>query len=120
HDRDVISYKLFKTRTPMEKIRREIKKEQDKKNGVTPSYAPMYTAYEKMQDKHKEEINNHFKQLYVWNKPFDKDSSFGLFMIGKTLDLLQEHNKKAVFYSAPLDKEHINKKKLLNWEDYNK
>lgn len=61
HDRDVISYKLFKTRTPMEKIRREIKSELDKKNGVTPSYAPMYTAFDKMQDKHKEEIEEHFK-----------------------------------------------------------
>ncbi|GIP58375.1 DUF1574 domain-containing protein [Paenibacillus woosongensis] len=120
HDRDVISYKLFKTRTPMEKIRREIKSELDKKNGVTPSYAPMYTAFDKMQDKHKEEIEEHFKKLYTWNKPFNKDDSFGLFMIEKTLDLLQEHNKKAVFYSAPLDKEHLTKKKLLNWDDYNK
>lgn len=120
HDRDAISYRLFKTRTPMEKIRREIKKKEDEKKGIKESYTPMYTAYDKLKDAQKEGIDKHYKELYRWNKPFDKDNSFGLFMIEKTLDLLQEHDKKAVFYSAPLDKEHIAKKKLFNWNEYTK
>lgn len=119
HDRDAISYWLFKTRTPMEKISREIQKKENKKKGIKESYTPMYTAYDKMKVAQKEGIDNHYKELYRWNKPFDKDNSFGLFIIEKTLDLLQEHDKKAVFYSAPLDKEHIAKKKLFNWNDYN-
>lgn len=60
----------------------------------------MYTAYDKLKDAQKEGIDKHYKELYRWNKPFDKDNSFGLFMIEKTLDLLQEHDKKAVFYSG--------------------
>ncbi|GAC42144.1 hypothetical protein [Paenibacillus popilliae] len=119
HDRDAISYWLFETRTPMEKISREIQKKENEKKRIKESYTPMYTAYDKMNDAQQEGIDNHYKELYHWNKPYDKDNSFGLFIIEKTLDLLQEHNKKAVFYSAPLDKEHITKKKLFNWNDYN-
>ncbi|MGW8822878.1 hypothetical protein ACWGNU_12235 [Paenibacillus lautus] len=118
HDRDAISYRLFRTRTPMEKIRQEVHKNENERKGIEESYTPMYTAYDKMNDAQQEGIDKHYAELYRWSKPFNQDHSFGLFMIEKTLELLQEHHKKAVFYSAPLDKEHIANKKLFNWSEY--
>lgn len=118
HDRDAISYRLFKTRTPMEKIRQEVQKNENERKGIEESYTPMYTAYDNMNDAQQEGIDQHYEELYRWNKPFDPDHSFGLFMIEQTLDLLEEHQKQAVFYSAPLDKEHIADKKLFHWSEY--
>ncbi|TVX93851.1 hypothetical protein [Paenibacillus agilis] len=121
HDRDALSYKFLKTRTPMEKMRRELKKQQDAKKGVKPEPAVSpYRAYDSFSSTYKAKVDKHFKSLYTWKKPFDPNNSFGLFMMEKTLDLLKEHNKKAVFYSAPLDKTLITKSKLLDWKDYNK
>ncbi|EHB62637.1 hypothetical protein [Paenibacillus lactis] len=118
HDRDAISYRLFKTRTPMEKIRQEVQKNENERKGIEESYTPMYTAYDNMNDAQQEGIDQHYEELYRWNQPFDPDHSFGLFMIEQTLDLLEEHQKQAVFYSAPLDKEHIADKKLFHWSEY--
>gem|GEM_PF-1957806 len=118
HDRDAISYRLFKTRTPMEKIRQEVQKNENERRGIEESYTPMYTAYDNMNETQQEGIDRHYEELYRWNKPFDPEHSFGLFMIEQTLDLLEEHQKQAVFYSAPLDKEHIADKKLFHWSEY--
>jgi hypothetical protein len=113
-ERDVLSYHFFKTRTPKEKIRRELEKQKGK---VTP-YDPMYKPYDKMSTDSKKRIDKGFRALYHWNRPFSEQDSFGLFMIGKTLELIQKHNKKAIIYSAPLDYELINTRKMLDWSDY--
>ncbi|MFD0713128.1 hypothetical protein [Paenibacillus sp. GCM10027626] len=113
-ERDVLSYYLFKTRTPKEKIRRELAKQ----SGKTTPADPMYKAYDSMTKESKQRIDQGFRKLYTWNKPFSEEDSFGLFMIGKTLDLLQRHNKKAFFYTAPLDYSLIQNRNLLQWDDY--
>lgn len=118
HDRDVINYRFFKTRTTTEKIRREIKKVRDAKQGIVSTYIPPYRPFDKLKPEQQEEIIEHYTSLYTWEQPFDKDNSFGLFMIEKTLDLLDEHKKKAVFYTGPLDKQMINENNMLDWNEY--
>lgn len=119
HDRDVISYHFLKTRSSTEKIRREIQKIRDKKQGIEPTYTPLFSPYDKLKEHQQEAIVKHFTALYKWEQPFDKDNSFGLFMMEKTLDLLDQHKKKAIFFTAPLDKEFITEHDMLNWNDYN-
>lgn len=118
HDRDVLSYHFFKTRTSTEKIRREIQKTRDQKKGIKPTYTPLFSPYDKLKTHQQEGIVKHFTALYKWDKPFDKNNSFGLFMMGKTLDLLDKHNKKALFFTAPLDTQLIAEHEMLNWSDY--
>lgn len=118
HDRDVISYHFLKTRTSTEKLRREINRIRDEKKGIQATYTPMFRSYDKLKEHQQEAIVKHFTSLYQWEQPFDKNHSFGLFMMEKTLDLLDEHEKKAVFYTAPLDKQMIAEHSMLQRNDY--
>lgn len=118
HDRDVINYRFFKTRTTTEYLRREVKKVRDAKQGIAATYIPPYRSFDKLKEHQQEEIVKHFTSLYAWDEPFDQSKSFGLFLMEKTLDLLDEHKKKAVFYSAPLDKQMIDEHHMLDWNDY--
>ncbi|REK55372.1 MAG: hypothetical protein C6W55_09915 [Thermobacillus sp.] len=117
-DRDALSYALWKTRTPKEKIRRELSKRDEVRTGNKRPADPLYKPYDQMTDDSKRRIDEGFRNLYTWKRPFDEESSFGLFMIGKTLDLLRAHGKKAVFYTAPLDRQLIDNRKLIRWEEY--
>jgi hypothetical protein len=117
-DRDALSYALWKTRTPKEKIRRELLKREEAQSGKKTPADPLYRPYDRMPDDSKRRIDEGFRNLYTWKRPFDENGSFGLFMMRKTLDLLRMHGKKAVFYTAPLDRELIDKRKLIRWEDY--
>lgn len=119
HDRDVLSYHFFQTRTSTEKIRREIQNKQDKKKGIEPTFTPLFRSYDKLKAEQQEDIVKHFTSLYKWDQPFDKNNSFGLFMMGKTLDLLDDHKKKALFFTAPLNNQLITEREMLNWTEYN-
>lgn len=120
HDRDVINYRYFKTRTTTEKLRREVKKVRDAKQGIVSTYIPPYRAFDKLKEDQQADIVEHYTSLYAWEQPFDKNNSFGLFIMEKTLDLIDEHQKKAVFYTAPLDKHVVNEHEMINWDEYNK
>lgn len=119
-DRDALSYHYFKTRTPKEKIRREFVKWQETQTGKKAPVDSLYVPYDRMSDEGKRRIDEGFRELYVWRKPFNQKRSFGLFMMERTLDLLQAHVKKAVFYTAPLDYDLIANRKLFDWDDYGK
>ncbi len=117
--RDVITYKNFKTRTPQERLRKLTEEWNSKlKAGKEPGPSLM-AAYVSMTPNQQKSINEHFKDLYNWEQPFDPDHSFGMFMIEQVLKLLKEHNKPALFYTAPLDRELIDQEQLLDWEQYN-
>ncbi|KKO52559.1 hypothetical protein [Paenibacillus sp. DMB20] len=118
HDRDVLSYRYLKTRTPTEKLRRDIQTIRDRRKGIAPTYTPPFKSYDELKTRQQEEIVKHYADLYKWEQPFDSSSSFGLFMMGKTLDLLDHHRIQAVFYSAPLDNQLISERQLLNWNEY--
>ncbi|MCM3785545.1 hypothetical protein M3231_21465 [Neobacillus mesonae] len=118
HDRDVLTYDLLRTRTSLEKLRREITAARNERQGIETTYTPPFTPYDKLNEEQQAGIVDHFTALYTWEKPFDADSSFGLSMMEKTLDLLDQHDKKAVFYTAPLDKDLITRNNMLNWTDY--
>ncbi|WP_054958465.1 hypothetical protein [Paenibacillus dakarensis] len=120
HDRDALSYRFFKTRSTTEKMRREIQKARDAKQGVKETYIPPFRAFEKLKEDQQKNVVKHYKSLYTWEQPFDPNNSFGLFMMEKTLDLLEKHKKQAVFYTAPLDKQMIAEHNMLEWQDYHK
>ncbi|MEK5059662.1 hypothetical protein BK126_20485 [Paenibacillus sp. FSL H7-0326] len=118
HDRDVLTYRLLSTRTSLEKLRREVAAERNERQGIVTPYTPPYTPYEQLTAEQQAGIVNHFTNLYTWSKPFHAESSFGLTLMNKTLDLLDKHGKQAVFYTAPLDKDLITRHNMLNWTDY--
>jgi hypothetical protein len=122
--RDVLSYDLGKTRTPKEKLRRLLETEfaaQSSEGSESAVPAPsLSTPYVKMTAGQQQLINEHFRDLYEWHQPFDEEHSFGLLAIEKTLDLLKEHGKPALIYTAPLDRKMIDQGGLLDWEEYDR
>lgn len=118
HDRDVLVYERYKTRTGKEKLRREYQGWLDERLGTKEPGYSILTPFEKLSDKVQAKIVAHYRDLYSWKQPFDPDHSFGMTMIDQTLKLLQANGKKAVFYSAPLDLELIERESLIDWDRY--
>ncbi len=119
--RDVISYDLGKTRTPKEKLRRLLDAEFATSDSESAEPAPsLSTPYIKMTKGQQELINGHFRDLYAWGQPFDSKHSFGLFAMEQTLELLKRSGKKALIYTAPLDRIMIDQAELLDWTEYDR
>ncbi|MFD0715977.1 hypothetical protein [Paenibacillus sp. GCM10027626] len=117
-DRDLLSFDHLKTRTTKERLRRIYQKWADGQGSESGMQPELTTAYVAMTKEQQAAVNDHFKELYAWKRPFDPKHSFGLYAMEQTLKLLKQHGKKVLFYTAPLDRELIDREQLLDWQEY--